>query len=69
MNGGFSVYSFPYVQYIHVRKNTIFLIKKGVDSLYVFELKLGFDDIHYVSCGLKSTNNDRFISNATLAKQ
>ena len=48
MNAGFSVYSFPYVQYIHVRKKLSF-DKKGVESLYVFELTLGFDEMHFVS--------------------
>ena len=39
MNAGFSVYSFPYVQYIHVRKN--YLLIKRVWNLYkYFELNL-----------------------------
>ena len=55
INGGSSVYSFPYVQYIHVRKKLSF-DKKGVESLYVFELILRFDENHLLSCSLNSTN-------------
>ena len=66
MNAGFPVYSFPYVQYIHVRKKLSF-DKKGVESLYLFELSLGFDEIHFGSCGLNSTNNARYFqSNPTI---
>ena len=54
MNGGFLVYSFP-LQYIHLRKKLSFDKKKGVESLYVYELFLRFDENHLLSCSLNST--------------